>query len=510
MTQHIAHQFEKPIAQEIGDFFSVLRRKFWLIAAVTCATMVLVLAYVWITTPLYDAKVEILIDPRERQAVDSEVMPTGLGNSAAGADTLLLESQVEVLGSHRVMDALVKSEDLVNDPEFGGRKSSGLVGMAKNVIKAVIYGPQVGSWQSRSAYDRTLDNLRKQMEIERERNTYVISVTMRTKSAEKSARLANAHAAIYIADVNDAAADSTRGVANILSSKLEDLRETANKATAAVEQYRQQNGLIDTNETLLVEQRLSDLNRELAQARSETQSALARRNQVQGVIGSQSAAALRLTEVGESTVMSQLQTRLAGIEAQEADLRTVYFDSHPSIVRLRERKSAILASLRQEYSRILQRLSVTYETAQEKEAALRAEVAALETRMAASNSDTIRLRELEREAETARTLYEDFLRRSKEAWEQVDIPNSTARVISQAYATSRPSHPVVPLLLVAGLAFGAVLGLMAAFVSHTFSRSPVPAPASPVSAAQSVHVPVAATAGMRADPIAPSLLEQMR
>ena len=35
----------------------------------------------------------------------------------------------------------------------------------------------------------------------------------------------------------------------------------------------------------------------------------------------------------------------------------------------------------------------------------------------------------------------------KEAWEQVDIPNSTARIISPAFAASRPSEPRVFLLL---------------------------------------------------------------
>ena len=508
MTQHIVQQMDKPIAQEIGDLFRILQRKFWLVSLVTCATVALVLAYVWTATPLYDAKVEILIDPRERQALDSEVTPTGLGNSAAGADTLLLQSQVEVLGSRRVMDQLIEREDLTADPEFGGRETTGLLGFAKNTIKAIIYGPQLGSWQNRSRYDRTVDKLQKRVTIERERNTYVISVTVRTKEAEKSARIANALSEIYITEVNDAAADNTRGVASILSSKLEDLRLAANQAASAVEQYRQQNGLINANETLLVEQRLSDLNRELAQARSETQTALARRNQIQGVIASRDAAALRLGEVGESTVMAQLQTRLAEMEAQEADLRTVYFDSHPSVVRVRERKTALLASMRQEYARILQRLNVAYETAEEKEAALRGEVESLETRMAASNSDTIRLRELERESDTARTLYEDFLRRSKEAWEQVDIPNSTARIISPAYAASRPSHPVVPLLLVAGLAFGAVLGVMVAFVSHAFASAPTPVPASPVVPAQ--PVPVASMPGAASEPMPPSLLEQMR
>ena len=72
-------------------------RRLHIVAFVAALTVGGVLGYIWTTTPLYDASVEILIDPRQRQTVESEITPTGLGSSAAGADTLLLESQVEVL-----------------------------------------------------------------------------------------------------------------------------------------------------------------------------------------------------------------------------------------------------------------------------------------------------------------------------------------------------------------------------------------------------------------------------
>ena len=94
--------------------------------------------------------------------------------------------------------------------------------------------------------------------------------------------------------------------------------------------------------------------------------------------------------------------------------------------------------------------------------------------MAASNADSVQLRELERQANTSRTVYESFLRRSKEAWEQIDIPNSTAQIISAAYAASKPSHPRVLLILAGGLVFGLVLGVMMAFLIHVLAERPKP------------------------------------
>jgi uncharacterized protein involved in exopolysaccharide biosynthesis len=436
----------------------------------------LVVLYIWITTPLYSSRVDILIDPRQPQTVESEIIPTRLGSTAAGTDTLLLESQVEVLWSQKVTDALIRSENLTADPEFAGTESFLPVDLLKTMVKMVIYGPQQSLWQKTSAYDQTVRTLRKRMDVERQKNTYVIGITMRSSDSKKAARLANRIAEIYISEVNSAASTTTRETATVLTSKLKELRQTVNRAEAAVETYKTKNNLIivgkGANEALLVEQQLSDLNRALSQTRTELQSALARRNQLRAAIAAGNGSALRLSEIGETTVISKLQSVLAGIESQEADLKSVYMDAHPTLKRVRERKASLMASLRQESARILEGRNVAYKTALEKSSSLQADVDRLESQMAASNSARVQLRELEREAETSQTVYKSFLRRSKEAWEQVNIPNSTAQIISAAYAASRPSHPMVFLLLAGGLAFGLVLGVIMAFLNHVLAERP--------------------------------------
>ena len=78
------------------------------------------------------------------------------------------------------------------------------------------------------------------------------------------------------------------------------------------------------------------------------------------------------------------------------------------------------------------------------------------------------LHELEREAESDRTVYETFLNRSKETQEQIDLPSSTARVISEAYPASKPGSPQVPLLLAGGLCAGLFLGILFALLASVF------------------------------------------
>ena len=454
------------IADEIRELGFILWDNKATVALVAAGTVLLALLYIWTATVLYTSHADLLIDPRSRQTVDREVTPTGLGASAAGADTLLLESQVEILRSQGVLDALIRSENLADDPEFAGGESGGLVGTVKTLVKTVIYGPQVGHWTGQSAYDRTVRTLRKRIDVERQRNTYVIRVTVKSGNAEKAARLANRIAEIYVADVNAAASKSTGEAAGVLSTKLDEMRERLNEAASKVEDYRRRNNLIGTRETLVVEQQLADLNRDLSAARSQVQSSRAQLNQLRALVENRSGADLKGTDGADSAAVQQLQTSLDETESRLAELRLTYAARHPILRRAQERKTALEAALRREFRRILERRNVEFKTAQERANSLEADLKRLKDSMAATNESGVELRELEREAASIRAVYEGFLRRSKEAQEQIDLPSSTARVISLAYPASRPSDPPAMLLLIGSIGLGLGLGIVAAFLHH--------------------------------------------
>jgi len=465
---------DRNVADDIRTLWHILLSNLRIIVVTVAAVLFLVMAYIWTTTPMFSSRVEILIDPRQRNSVGTEVLPSGLGSSAAGADTLLLESQLEVLRSRKVADELIASENLSADSEYAGGGSAGLSGVVKGLIKSVIYGPQTAHWQRLTPHDQALKTLADNMSVARERNTYVISVSLESEEAAKAAHLANRVAEIYIAGVNSAASGSTREMASYLSDKLDELKTNANEAARKVEAYRAEHGLIDTNQTLIVEQRLSDLNRELSQAQLRLQSIETLRNQVITASPNDNSLALRLSEFGETTVMADLQSRLSVLASREAELSSTYLPGHPALKRLQQNKAALQTSIRQEQSRIRDRLNLMYNTARDNAERTQAEVGRLEARMAATNSSSVELRELQREAETSKNVYENYLQRSKEAWEQVDLPSSTAQIISPAAVASRPSNPQVLKLLMAGVGFGAVLGVGLAFLRHTLSQRGLP------------------------------------
>ena len=88
--------------------------------------------------------------------------------------------------------------------------------------------------------------------------------------------------------------------------------------------------------------------------------------------------------------------------------------------------------------------------------------------------DPNHLRELEREAASAREVYETFLVRAKEVNQQVGLNSDNTRVISEAYPQSTPSHPNAKLLLPAAMIGGMMLGVMMAWLFHILFGTVLP------------------------------------
>ncbi len=459
---HMGASFGADLRQLAGIFW---RGSPIILACAVVATIAAV-AFVWVTPPLYSARAELLIDPRQKRTIENEVSPTGLGSSAVGADTLLLDSQIAIMRSRAVLSRLIDEEGLAEDPEFAGSDTQSLSATLKNIAKNVVYGPQFGHFNTLSDFDRANANLREKLNIERERNTYVIAITMVSENAQKAARIANRVTDIYIEESNRNAANSTMEAAESLYSRLSELSENALQAARRVENYRRENGLIGVQNILVVEQQLRDQNGQLSESRGREKEALAILNQARAAGAFGIADAGSESEVLQSQVMVQLQTAFAEIEATEAELEASLLPDHPRLIELRERKSALRQSIDGEYTRILARLRVDYETAAENTQSLLAEVDALQQRLAESNESSVELQELQRQADASQSVYQSFLTRSKEAAEQIGIPKSTAIKISEAYPATRPAYPVVKLILPAAGILGLMLGVAVVWLRH--------------------------------------------
>ncbi|MBT9292239.1 GumC family protein [Prosthecodimorpha staleyi] len=440
-------------------FGSLWRRKLWIAGTVAVALGAAFL-FVLLSTPLYLSTTRLLIDPRPKRILESEVVPSGLGSSSSGADSLLVDSQVEIVGSDAVLRRVIEAKHLAADPEFLVGGGPGLT----TRLRALL------GQEARSAEptEIALDRLRRLSRIARVGNTYVIEIGIFSRDAEKAASIANAIAAAYLTEQANASTSATRETTESLTGRLKALRQDVAAAEDRVEDYRRKNSLVGTQGVLIDEQQLQDLNGRLGAARLQREAAEARFAQSARLAqaGGGSAAS---SEALDSPVIAGLRTSLAEYERSLANLGERLGPRHPQVRSLEAQKATVKAQLDSEVRLAVERARSALDLARKNEAGLTASLNGLKQKALTNNEAQIRLRALQRDAEASRALLETVLSRAKQSGEQEALPSTNVRVLAAAVAPFRVSYPPAPIVLAAALALGLVLGCLIAWFRDRFA-----------------------------------------
>lgn len=301
--------------------------------------------------------------------------------------------------------------------------------------------------------DRVLGGLA----VRRQGLTYLIQVEYTDKDPAQAARIANAFADLYLTEQLEAKFEATKKANEWLDTRVGELRGQLQQAEADVQQYKIANNLLSAEGATLTEQEISGLNQQLASARASQAETDARLN----IARSQLARGSNGEDVGESLgspVVQQLRKQRAEQSAKVADLGGRYGDRHPDLLKAKRELADIDSQIQAEIRRIISNLEAQAQVARQRTGSMAGSVATSKGTLAGNNRAGIRLGELERKAESVRTLYESLLARFKQTSTNQGIEQADARVVSRAKIPSSPSYPKPSLNLALGLVFALASG----------------------------------------------------
>ncbi|EAU43215.1 Lipopolysaccharide biosynthesis [Fulvimarina pelagi HTCC2506] len=407
----------------------------WFILFCALAGAGLAAGYALMTPKLYEATTQVLVDPRDIKVVQNEVTPNGLPSDATLA---LIESQTAVIDSNDVLMTVIESADLINDPEFNGRGFS-ILDTVKDYLglsEREVSSPE-GAPLSRIELV-TLDNLRRKMSVSRESKSFVLHLGIETTSPQKSARLANLLADTFINELGRVQSSTARRASDALSSRLEELRTSVSEAERAVEAYKQENRLVGVGGRLVDDDYILRINDQLARSRGDV---TALRNKVEQM------RAASVDDVVEgsfpeeltSTALNRLRDSYQELQQQEAILSTSLGPRHPRRIANSQAMNSARAAIRSEVGRIVSATETELSRAESTDSDLTAQIDTLKTKQLETSEAFVRLRELEREVEASRAVYEAFLLRAREIAEQERLNTANVRVISSATPPLNPS-----------------------------------------------------------------------
>jgi len=443
----------------------VLKRRRGIIALTTLTFVLAAALFVMLVSPRYTATATVLIDPRRSSVADSESSQQKASNPAS--DDATVNSQAVLLQSPAVLRRVVDQLTLGEDPEFGGRTS--LLGSIVRLFAPVQPAP-AGQSSEDVAKAKARNVLgTKGLKVTRDGTTFVINIEAISESPEKAVKIANAVTDAYFAEQVQGKFDTRKIAASWFDQQLQALKSKVQESDRAVEEYRAKNNLTITQGVTVNDQQLTDLNNKLIDAHVQTAEARAQFEQVENIAKTKADPGT-IEQALSSEVITRLRTQYADVAKTLADVSSKYGPQHPHVVNAKAQLRETKKLVDEEVQRILENTRQTYRVAQSREEALTKSLYNLKNVSNESGMEQVRLRELQREADANRTLYETFLARYKETSAQETLELPDARLVSKADIPIQPSFPKTTLILATagmlGIGFGGVLAFLLDSADH--------------------------------------------
>lgn len=398
-------------------------------------------------TPKYSATAQLYVDPRELQLVERELTPRAQDVSGLA---MVVESQARLITSNSVLLQVIQDTHLDRDPEFGGGAKGALASLLG------LFGIEIRpAGDAKLGQMAALEALNRHINVKKTDRTFIVDIDVWSYDPAKAAMLANAISNAYLAESKKSQASAARRATSDLSGRLKELQERLRNAENALALYKAQNNFVGTQDTLISDQQLSASSQRLAAARALTLDAQAKYDQIESSRRASSDAGA-IPEALQSQTIANLRAQYAEARKRQAELTSELGPRHPSLRQMEKQVEDLRRNINEEVDRFAQSAKNDLTRARDYEASLNK---ALETQKRQSvqlSQASVRLRELERDVEASRDIYQSFLKRSRETEEQESLNTSSARIIGEATVPQRRTFPpAMSMIAIIGFMMGA-------------------------------------------------------
>lgn len=448
----------------VRNLLAVLRKRWlWIL---TCALIGTLIAFMTgkALTPRFTAESQLYLDPRDLRLVEKELTPTGQDSNGF---LTIVESQAQVITSSSVLSRVVEKLGLAQDQEFADRTAD-LGTIEKIKIALGLTNPPEADPRANEV--AALNALARRVSVRRTGRTFIVDVQAWSREAEKAARITNAVVESYLGEESASRAEAANRASAGLTARLVELREKVGTAEGRVQTYKVEKGLVGTRETLVTDQQLTQLNSQLAAARVRAADAQSRFDQLQR---SQKAGldAGATEDALASPTIAAMRTQFAELSRRQAELSHDLGPRHPLVTSINSQVQQSRKLIDQEIGRYMQAAKIDLARAQATVTTLEQSFDQAKGKTVGMAEASIRLRELERDVQAARAVYEAFLVRARETSEQARLDVGNARIITPAAKPLQRSYPPpAKTLAMLGLAAGLLLGIGASLAEDRLRR----------------------------------------
>jgi succinoglycan biosynthesis transport protein ExoP len=439
----------QPRRPELRQVAGTILQRALLGLAVVAGVFVMVMLVAITRTPQYTAYGSVMVDPKHQNLTSTEPVQQGLP-----PDTSAVDTQVELLRSHTLAEAVVRKLRLDRDPEFNPKADSARPGVQPDA--------------------RTVSSVANRIEarthVRRAGLTYVVDVGFTSRSPTKAARIANEVMATFLQRQLDDKVSAVQRANLELGASLEAMRSEAEAAEAKVQQYRNAHGLFTTEGASLAEQEVSTLNQQIAQAKADTAEKQARLSTAIAQVRTGGGGADVGAALGSETI-KELRKQEAETSIKLAQLQADFKPGYPEVKRTQAQLDNIRGEIQAEINRILSSLRADAAAAAQRQGSLLGSRGTAQGGLAANGEAQVGLLGLQQRADSAKQVYEAYLNRAKTVAAEGSLQQTDANISSPASLPTKPSSPNLPLFAVAGALLGLLMGALTMLAAEFWDHS---------------------------------------
>lgn len=460
---------------------SLWRRK-WSIASLVLTVMMVAALAVLVVTPIYRAAATLLIEQKAAKVVSIEQVYglDGMGNE-------YLQTQFELLKSRALAERVVRQLNLTTHPEFDPRQQpEPLIDLSwlrsalnfHKVVPVTLPGDleDEEALSEAEIFDEVVKQFMEVTSVSQQGKSQLVTISVEMADPRTAALAANALANGFIESQLEATMEMSATATNWMNSRLGELRAKLKEAEDRLQSFREAENLVDIDgvstivagELSLTADRMIDARRQRAEAESQYR-------QVQAMRSGGWERLATIPAVLGHPLIQQFKADEAKAKAKVEELSRRYGARHPAMEGARSELNAASASLRGQVEQIVAGIERNYQLAVANENSLRSSFNANKAQIQQISAKEFRLRELQREVEANRALYDTFMTRLKETSATADLDTANARIVDPAVVPSEPVKPKKTLIvLIAGLLAlfaGVGLTLLLDALNNTFKST---------------------------------------
>lgn len=423
----------------LSQYLWIIRRQLWKIATFVVVAVVATVIVSKRLTPVYESTSTVDID---RQ------MPAGIigqdANRAALNDAdQFLATQVKLIQSDSVLRPVAEQFDL------RARENENLTAPPGNTVPV-----------------KDSPVLLKKLKVTRPPNTYLVLISYRSTDPRLAANVANAIARSYLNHTYRIRFDSSASLSAFMERQLEELKAKMERSSAALVQFEKELNVINPEEkTSILSARLLQLNTEYTNAQTDR----VRKETAYNSVNTGTLEAAQVSSQGES--LKKLTESLAEANQKFADIRIRYGVSHPEHKKAAALVAEIERQLQQAKENIGQRVAVEYKDAAGRESMLEKAVKDTKTEFDSLNARSFEYQSLKREADADKKLYEELVRKIKEAGINAGFQNSAIRIADLARPAIKPVFPNLLLNVALAILFSTLIAVGGAVVGDMLNTT---------------------------------------